>query len=112
MGNVLQAVLASDAFQSAAPLMVIVLVVWSLVQYSDRVAIALDRLLLALDRRAARKAALTAQTEEDRKHALDVLDSLTSLQPDSQLHRGDRRLHKKRRRTTNSSNSNLRRPDM
>ncbi|WP_143267891.1 hypothetical protein [Amycolatopsis alba] len=52
--------------------------IWFVMRYSDRLAAAAATWLAALDRRAARKAALKTTTPAARKHALEVLGALTT----------------------------------
>jgi hypothetical protein len=54
----------------------VVAVVWCGVRFADRWALAVERLMLACDRKAARKAALAATTSEAGQHALAVLAEL------------------------------------
>jgi small-conductance mechanosensitive channel len=76
-GRVLQA-LIDDARPTGwmLVLVLVVVIVWLFVRHVDRLAIAADCWMLAWDRRAARKAALTAKDPEEREHALAVLDQL------------------------------------
>lgn len=75
-GNGVRAVLGSAAFQVSAWVGAVVLVVWLLVHYSDRIAEAWRQWLHALDQRAVRQAALKAKTKADREYYLDVLKTL------------------------------------
>jgi DNA-nicking Smr family endonuclease len=90
-GSVLRALI--DAAQPAGWALAIALVITGIglvVKNADRLANAVDRWMLACDRRAARKAALAAKGSKGREHALAVLDRLqqerkpvSSRRPDS-----------------------------
>ncbi|WP_236794006.1 hypothetical protein [Amycolatopsis sp. GM8] len=76
-GSVLRALI--DAAQPAGWALAIALVITGIglvVKNADRLANAVDRWMLACDRRAVRKAALTAKGPKEREHALAVLDQL------------------------------------
>jgi len=75
-GRVLQVLGSSGAFRTSVWALTVVLAVALIGNYADRIGSALERLYRALDVRAARKAALSAKTVEDRKHALEVLRAL------------------------------------
>lgn len=84
-GHVLQALIQSgplDWWLVAS--LLLVMVVWLLVRFADRLAIAVERWMLACDRRAARKAALGAKTDQERGNALAVLDRLQQHSPHDQ----------------------------
>jgi hypothetical protein len=57
------------------------MVIWVVARYADKLANAVDRVMLAFDRRAARKAALAASTTEQYERARTVLDSLKPPPP-------------------------------
>jgi hypothetical protein len=77
-GAILQEVATSDAFRVAAWPSVVLLVVPLIVHYFHRLAQGWKQLSLTMDVRAARKAALTATTPQEREHALKVLAKLLS----------------------------------
>lgn len=97
-GSVLRALI--DAAQPTGWALAIALVIMGLglvVKNADRLANAVDRWMLACDRRAARKAALIAKGPKQREHALAVLDRLQqdrmpvpSRRPDSRAGAADR----------------------
>ena len=53
-----------------------IVLLWLVARYGDRLAGAMNLWMLAWDRRAARKAALSGKTVQERKLGLAVLDCL------------------------------------
>jgi len=76
MPSVVQTVLTSGAFQASTWIVAAALMVWLVAHHADRISRSVERVCLALDRRAARKAALLAKTDAQRRHTLDVLERL------------------------------------